>query len=158
MYDMALVEIVLQLQVNYFVMDIPKISSTIEELEFVNSAGAAPTDIGNIPCFQVKVEAIDLTDKNKDCVTEIVRETAGKSPHNDADLQVIASKEVSGDLCCFWVLLYDSFGSYKEGQFEYDVVQYNTQEGIATVVEKDQVDPTQSIQRVQLSEVPIDLP
>lgn len=118
-------------------MSISSASKELEELDYVTEAGAAPTDRGNIPCFQVKLTgASEMNDQNESEVRGIVKnEMAGELK---GSLVVQSSKDVidegtDHETCCFWVYAFGSFGSFSQGDIEYEVIEWNPDWGVRAV-------------------------
>lgn len=118
-------------------MSIKTASRRLEALSCTARAGAAPTDVGRITCFQVFVHsAAELTDDNRERVTDVVRSELCDAV--EGNLRVTASRDVvdegtPDEAWCFWVYAYGSFGSFVLGSVEYDVVAWYPERGVDAV-------------------------
>lgn len=92
------------------------ISEAISELEnhsAVASAGAGPTDIGKIPCFQVVLDSANyLNDKTGSELENIVYEKTKDLFSTNGDIVVQYSGEYMEDTNdpVFWIFVYQNLG------------------------------------------------
>lgn len=133
-------------------ISVPVVSSQLESLEFVTEAGAGPTDIGNLPCWQVYIEsAVYLDEHHENKIESAVYELGV-----DTDTVVIISKDIIGEgtpdeKYCFWVMLLTPFDEISVGGVEYYVTGYN--EDIIFGVQKDNSNPITSPVKINRSDV-----
>lgn len=140
-------------------MTIQSASNEIEKLEFVENAGAAPTDHGNIPCFQIKLtHASEMNDTNSRQVEDILRaELRGEF---DGELVVQVSKDIIDEgteyeQSCFWAFTFGSFGKISIGGVEYNIISWNPDIGVEAVP-VNYTNPMDSVEKFRWSEVPVD--
>lgn len=135
---------------------ISQTSDKLQSLEFVTDAGAAPTDVGQIPCFQVKLtHGAEMNDTNQREVERIVEE--GMGSEFDGELVVQSSKEVideglDTEIYCFWVFVYGSLDQINVGGMDYHVVEWSESGGV-TAVPTGHTDPISGIDRFKWSEI-----
>lgn len=135
---------------------ISKTSNKLEKLDFVKEAGAAPTDIGNIPCFQVKLtHGAEMNDKNQKTVENTVK--TGMEGSWEGEIIIQSSKEIidestNSELPCFWVFVYGSLAEITINGMNYHVVEWSEQGGL-TAVPTGHTDPMTGIDRFRWSEV-----
>jgi len=114
-------------------MSLPDVAEDVEQgFDFVTSAGVAPTDTGNIPCYQIKLEsALYLGDSYLEEVESVIRSEVDSDWFGGGEVvKVVGSKDIleegtEREVCCFWCLVFCSLGTaYWRGD-EYYVVGYS---------------------------------
>lgn len=132
-------------------VSIPEITDKFEEFSFVSQAGAAPTDIGNVPVWQLHLtDLVHLTDQNQQECEDILLEFSGHEG-------TISSKEVidedtEHETACFWVTAYDPMETFTKDNIEWDIVAWDDAGIIA--IDTELLNPVSGFHRFAWDDVP----